>query len=136
MRLGDTKVIAQFLLAARTGKDVVLKSSGKQFFSYCYVADVVSALLIAMLTGESGQAYNVAHPSGDIHLKDLAQLVGDAGGSRVVLGTPEEAEARGYSASTMAVMDGSKIARLGWTPRYSLEEGIARTLTVLREVYD
>lgn len=133
MRVDDTKALSQFLVRAARGQDIVLKSEGTQFFSYCYVADAVAAVLTCMLAGEDGQAYNVADPSGDIHLKDLARLVADAAGTRVVFNLPDEVERRGYSTATRALMDGGKMASLGWRPMYDMEQGVERTLRVLKE---
>ncbi len=132
MRLADSKALSQFLLRAATGHDIILKSAGDQFFSYSHVADAVSALLICLLSGKDGQAYNVADASGDIHLKDLAHLVAETAGTSVVFDLPDETERRGYSTATRALMDGAKIAELGWSPLYDLPQGIARTIAVLK----
>lgn len=133
MRMTDTKAISQFLLKAVAGEDIVLKSEGKQFYSYCHVADAVSAILACLFAGESGHAYNVADSSCDIHLGDLARLVAEAAGRTVVFDLPTEAERRGFSTATTAIMDGSKLSGLGWRPLYAIGEGVKRTLTVLKE---
>jgi len=132
MRLDDSKALSQFLLRGVAGEDIVLKSAGDQYYSYCHVADAVGALLTCLLLGEDGDAYNVAHPSGDIHLKDLAAMVAAAAGTSVVFDLPSEAERQGFSAATVAVMDGSKLATLGWTPLYGLADGIAETIQILK----
>ncbi|MCL2785437.1 MAG: NAD-dependent epimerase/dehydratase family protein, partial [Propionibacteriaceae bacterium] len=43
LRPTDTKALSQFLFKAVAGQDIVLKSEGNQFFSYCNVADAASA---------------------------------------------------------------------------------------------
>jgi nucleoside-diphosphate-sugar epimerase len=131
LRPTDTKALSQFLFKAVAGEDIVLKSTGTQFSSYCHVADAVSAILVCLISGESGQAYNVADPSCDIRLRDLAQLVADAAGRQVVFDLPSATEQRGYSTATMAVMDGSRLSRLGWSPLYDIAGGVRRTLDVL-----
>ena len=134
MRLNDSKALSQFLLNAVAGEEIVLKSEGKQYFSYCHVADAVGAILTCLFDGQSGQAYNVADPSCDIRLKDLAQLVANTVGQQVVFELPDEVERRGYSTATLAVMDGSKLAGLGWAPLYDLPVGIQRTVAVLKDI--
>ena len=42
----DTKALSQFLRKALLGEDIVLKSAGTQYYSYLYVADSVSGLLL------------------------------------------------------------------------------------------
>ena len=134
MRLTDSKALSQFLLRAARGQDVVLKSAGDQYYSYSHVADAVSAILTCLLKGKDGEAYNVADPSCDIALKDLAGLVAAAAGVTVVADVPGDLERSGFSAATRATMDGSKLARLGWRPSYSIPEGVERTVAVLKEI--
>ncbi|MDR0285156.1 MAG: NAD-dependent epimerase/dehydratase family protein [Propionibacteriaceae bacterium] len=133
LRPGDTKAASQFLWRAARGEDVVLKSAGDQWFSYCYVGDAVSAILTCLTSGVAGEAYNVAFPGGEIRLRDLAALAAAAGGTRVVGDVPTAAEQRGFSPATRAVMDGSKRAGLGWTPQWDLPEAVRRTVVSLRE---
>jgi len=134
MRPDDTKAVSQFLLDAVFDRDIVLKSTGDQLYSYCHVADAASAILICLLRGEPGQAYNVADPSSDIRLKDLAQLAAGCVGRSVVIAAPGKIEERGFSAATLAVMDGSKLARLGWKPLHTIFGGVERTVAVLKEI--
>ncbi|MCL1838285.1 MAG: NAD-dependent epimerase/dehydratase family protein [Propionibacteriaceae bacterium] len=134
MRLDDSKALSQFLLNAVAGQDIVLKSEGKQHYSYCHVADVVGAILTCTLHGESGHAYNVADPSGDILLRDLAALVAGTVGRKVAFQLPDAVETRGFSTATHALLDGSKLADLGWRCLYDITEGITRTVEVLKSL--
>ena len=134
MKMSDTKALSQFLVKAVANEDIVLKSEGNQLFSYCHVADAVGGILTCLLAGEVGHAYNIAHPSCDIRLKDLAAAVAKTANREVVFELPSEAERQGFSAAMIALLDGSKIAQLGWTPLYNIEEGVERTVAVLREI--
>jgi len=134
MRLDDSKALSQFIMRAVNGQDVVLKSAGTQQFSYCHAADAASAILTCLVAGEDGAAYNVAHPSSDVCLKDLAGLVASIGDVKVVFELPEEVERRGYSAATLALMDGSKLQELGWAPIYDLRTGLERTISIVKAI--
>lgn len=136
MLMSDTKALSQFIKKGLAGEDIILKSKGEQFFSYAYVADSASALLSVMLAGKSGAAYNIADEKSDITLRDLAQLVAYAGGTQLRFELPDAVEAAGYSTATKAVMNPALLHALGWTPRYTIKQGIARTLQVLRESAD
>ena len=114
------------------GEDVVLKSDGTQRFSYLHVADAVSGLLHVLLLGMDGEAYNLAYEGSDIALRDLAALVADFSGVKVVFDLPDAAEAAGYSKATLALMDGSKACALGWRPVYDIQNGIASTMSLLK----
>lgn len=132
MLLSDTKASSQFLLKAMHGEDIVLKSEGKQYFSYTYVADAVSGLLHVLLHGELGVAYNVSSPKTDIHLRDLAQLCAECGHSHVIFDLPSEAERQGYSVAMQAILDGSRLHRLGFTPHYEMADAVRRTVEMLK----
>lgn len=130
----DTKAISQFIKKGVAGEDIVLKSEGTQTYSYLNVVDSVSGLLYCLLKGEDGQAYNIAHTGSDIALRDLAQAIADAVGTKVVFDLPDEKERSGYSTATKALLDGGKIASFGWKPRYTMRDGMAHTLELLREL--
>lgn len=129
----DSKALAQFIKKAAAYEDIVLKSEGTQLFSYCYAADVVFGLLLLLLKGEKGGSYNIADPRSDIRLKDLAAILAENAGKKVVFELPDEQERKGYSKATKALLDPSKINALGFKARFSVAEGLERTLEILRE---
>lgn len=129
----DSKALAQFIKKAAAYEDIVLKSEGTQFFSYCYAADVVFGLLLLLLKGEKGGSYNIADPRSDIRLKDLAAILAENAGKKVVFELPDEQERKGYSKATKALLNPSKINALGFKARFSVAEGLERTLEILRE---
>ena len=128
----DTKALSQFLHRGLDLEDIVLKSEGNQLFSYLYVMDTVSGLLYCLANGDSGAAYNIADADSDITLRDLARQIADLSGTDVVFELPDVVERRGYSTAITAVMDGDKLKGLGWKPRYTIREGVARTLRMMR----
>ncbi|MCI7330965.1 MAG: NAD-dependent epimerase/dehydratase family protein [Selenomonadaceae bacterium] len=127
----DTKAMSQFLHKAINHQDIVLKSEGKQFYSYTYMADAVSGLLTIMLLGESGKAYNISDERSDIHLKDLAKLIADYASQQVVFDIPDQTEQLGYSKATKALLDSGKLKELGWRAQYNIRQGVWRTLEIL-----
>jgi len=134
MLMSDTKAISQFIRKGVAGEDIVLKSAGTQYYSYTYVADAVSGLLTVLLKGESGEAYNIADEASDIMLKDLAAIIAATAGKKVVFELPDAVEAAGYSTATKARLDGEKLKKLGWKPRYDMESGLARTISILKSM--
>ncbi|MGR1083453.1 NAD-dependent epimerase/dehydratase family protein [Olegusella massiliensis] len=134
MLMSDTKAISQFVKKGLAGEDVVLKSKGTQLYSYQYVADTVSGLLWVLLAGEPGRAYNIADESSNITLRDLAQSIADAAGTQVVFELPDSVENAGYSTATKALLDGSRLHKLGWTPAYDMKSGMSRTLSILSDI--
>lgn len=132
MRITDTKAVSQFIRNGVKGEDIVLKSEGKQYYSYTYAADAVAGLFHVMFEGESGEAYNIADSRSDIALKDLAGVIAEVCGTKVVFELPDAVERAGYSTATKARLDGTKIRRLGWEMKYDIPAGIERTIQILR----
>lgn len=130
----DTKAISQFIRKGVLGEDVILKSAGKQYYSYSYVSDTVSGLLHILLLGKCGEAYNVADEHSDITLRELAEIIASHAGRRVIFEVPDEIESAGYSRATKARLDGSKLKKLGWQAYYDIRTGIFRTIDILKEV--
>ena len=133
MLLSDTKAISQFIRKGIAGEDIVLKSAGTQNYSYTYMADAVYGLLTVILCGESGEAYNIADKASNITLKDLAWIIANHTGKQVVFEIPDATEAAGYSRATKALLDGSKLKKLGWKPFYTIYKGIPRTIDILKD---
>ena len=128
----DTKAISQFFKNALKGEDIVLKSEGKQYYSYQHVADSVSGLLYVLLNGETGEAYNIADETGDITLRDLAKLIAEQAGRGVVFEVPNAVESAGFSTATKARLNGSKIKEIGWAPRFGIQQGVSRNYKILK----
>lgn len=120
----DNRVYAQFIRNVLHGENIIMKSTGEQFRSWCYVVDCVSALLHILLKGESGEAYNIADASSNISIRELAETIASIGGRNVVIDVPDAEEKKGYNVVTKSVFDTGKIAKLGWMPRTTIKEGI------------
>lgn len=136
MLMSDTKAISQFIKNGIAGEDIVLKSEGKQLYTYTYAADAVSGIVACLLNGADGEAYNISEETNEITLKDLASLIAKECNVKVVFELPDSTEKAGYSTATKAIMDSSRIKReLGWKSSYNLETGIERTIKILEELY-
>lgn len=130
----DSKALSQFIGKAIAGEDIVLKSSGNQFFSYIHVVDAVTGILSILLKGESGEAYNIADSESDIRLKDLAGLIAGYMNKKVIFEIPDSIESAGYSKATKARLSSDKIRGLGWQAKYSIDRGVTQTIDILRSI--
>lgn len=128
----DNRVYAQFIRNILKGEDIVMKSTGEQFRSWCYVVDCVSALLYILLKGSSGEAYNIADSSSVITIKQLAEMLADLGNCKVIMEVPSEQEKRGYNPVSKSVFSVSKLESLGWKVSGSMKEKIAKTVNYLK----
>lgn len=134
MLWSDSKAVSQFIKKGVLNEDIILKSAGNQFYSYQYMSDSVSGLLTILLCGKTGEAYNIAHEESDITLKDLAGLIAAYNGKEVVFEIPDMKEAAGYSTATKARLNGNKLVELGWKPHFAIQEGIVRTIDILKNM--
>lgn len=132
MLMSDTKAISQFIRKGIGGEDIILKSEGTQYYSYTHVIDAVSGLLTILLCGKCGEAYNIADDASDIMLKDLAAIIAETAGKKVVFELPDDVERAGYSNATKARLASSKLQMLGWKAKYDIKEGIQSTIEILK----
>ena len=127
----DNRVYAQFIRNIQRGEDIVMKSTGAQYRSWCYVVDCASALLHILLKGESGQAYNVADPNAIITIRELAEMVAQIGQRKVVCQLASDDERKGYNPVTRSVYSIDKLSALGWTIEGSMYEKMQRTIAAM-----
>jgi len=120
-------VVAIFLERMARGEETVIFGDGGQSRDFVYVGDVVEALLAAM--GRTGGPYNVgtgvATTVADLHAA-CARVAG-------VDAEPRHEDAR-LGDLRRSVLDVSRVEReLGWRPRVSLDDGLARTWAWTKE---
>lgn len=125
----DNRATAQFLARAAAGGDIVLKSKGDQMRSYTYIADCASGLLTVLLEGVIGEAYNIANENARITIAGFAGKAARIAGTRVITGEADSVE----NPMKYAVLDTTKLGRLGWNGKYTVEQGIRSTLEILRD---
>lgn len=128
----DNRVYAQFIRNVLQGQDIVMKSTGEQFRSWCYVVDAVKGLLYILLKGASGSAYNVADASSNISIRQLAEMVADIGGSKVVVNAPADDERKGYNPVMQSVYSTKKLEELGWKVMGTMREKMEATIRECR----
>ena len=128
----DKRVYAQFIRNVLADEDIIMKSTGEQFRSWCYVVDCASAILYILFKGKEGQAYNIADESSNISIKALAEMIAKIGGKKVIIEMPSDIEKAGYNIVTKSVFSTSKLQNLGWKPMHDMKENMQFTIEVCR----
>jgi len=131
MKIDDGRVYADFVSDVLQSKNIVIKSSGEAVRTFCYLADATVGFFTVLLKGKNGEAYNVANKNGQISIRDLAHmLVGLFPEKKLTVEVKEAITEENCMASKIMRVypQVSKIQSLGWTPRYSIEEGFRRTI--------
>ena len=132
MQDSDSKAMAQFIRNAVKGEPIILKSEGKQRFSYCYAADAVSGLLTVLLKGKTGEAYNIAQMDRVLSLREIAEILGKSSGRGVTIELPNSVERKGFSTAINAIMYTEKINGLSWESMMDIKSALKKTLSILK----
>lgn len=129
----DNRVYAQFIRNVLRGEDIVMKSIGAQFRSWCYVVDCVSAMLYILLKGENGHAYNIADTSSNISIKELAEMIAEIAGKKVIIDLPSDAEKAGFNVVTKSIFSTEALRCLGWDINDSMNIKVLKTIEEIRK---
>ena len=127
----DNRVYAQFIRNVLRDEDILMKSTGEQLRSWCYVVDCVSAILHILLKGESGQAYNIADKASNISIRELAETIAEIGNKKVIFQLPSVAEKAGYNVVKQSVFSTKKIESIGWRAMTPIRQGLFETIIEL-----
>lgn len=129
----DNRASSQFPREAAEGRDIVLKSSGSQIRSYCYVLDCVSALMTVLLKGESGKAYNISNRKSIASIRQMAEAFAKAAGRKILFDLPTDQEKAVFNPMDNSSLDASRLEALGWRGMFDMETGARRTLDCLQQ---
>ena len=125
MRPNDGRVVSNFILQALQGQDITLYGDGRQTRSFCYVDDLIRALIAMMASGRDTQGpINIGNPN-EITIRELAETILRITGSPSRLvhqSLPQDDPLQRCPDITRAR------ATLGWQPEVALESGLRRTI--------
>jgi nucleoside-diphosphate-sugar epimerase len=124
-------VIPTFVKQALANRPITVYGDGKQSRCFCYVRDVVGALIKLMDNEKSvGQVFNIGSNK-EISIYDLAKKVKELTNSQseIVLVPYDEAYEEGFEDMPRRIPDISKAHKqIGFTPSVDLEEILKRVI--------
>ncbi|MGN0709028.1 MAG: NAD-dependent epimerase/dehydratase family protein, partial [Anaerovoracaceae bacterium] len=134
VKYSDGRVFAEFARCVIEGRDIVLRTQGRTVRNYCYTRDAVKAMLLVLLRGNSGEAYNAANHDTVCSIREMAELASGLGDKpvNVKIEIPEDIEKYGYNPEAKIRLDSSKLAALGWTPEVGIEEMFKRLISSMK----
>lgn len=124
---GEGGVVAIFTQRMLDGQPCVINGDGGHTRDFIYVADVVDALVRAMDKGD-GERFN-AGTGRSTSVTELFEVLAEATGSTA---PAEHGPARLGDVRHNAISPRKAGEQLGWSPRTSLEDGIAATVAWAR----
>ncbi|MBI3436790.1 MAG: SDR family oxidoreductase [Proteobacteria bacterium] len=131
MHPNDGRVVSNFVVNALRGNPLAIYGNGSQTRSFCYVTDLVEAIMRFMATpDEFTGPVNLGNPA-EFTIRELAELVLALTGSRSKMefapAPPDDPQQRQPDIS---------LARksLNWEPSVPLEEGLKETIAYFRHL--
>jgi UDP-glucuronate decarboxylase len=125
----DGRVVSNFIVQALRGEPLTLYGEGDQTRSFCYVDDLVDALVKLMNVDDVHDPVNLGNP-GEFTIKQLAEEVVKICGSNssvTYLPLPQDDPKQRKPDISRA----QKL--LGWNPTIPLNEGLQKTVAYFRE---
>ncbi len=131
MHPNDGRVVSNFIVQALQGKDITIYGDGSQTRSFCYVDDLIAAM-VKMMNSEEGFTgpVNIGNP-GEFTMLELAQLVLKLSNSKskiVYQPLPSDDPKQRQPDITLAK------AKLAWEPKVKLEDGLKETIAYFKKL--
>jgi len=125
MHPDDGRVVSNFIVQALAGRPITVYGEGAQTRSFCYVDDLVNALVLLMNSSpaETGPL-NLGNPE-EVTILELAKKVIDMTGSRSKI--VHEPLPKDDPTKRRPDISAAR-ASLGWEPRVPLESGLRETI--------
>lgn len=133
MHPNDGRVVSNFIVQALKGEAITIYGDGAQTRSFCYVDDLLEAMVRVMGTGDEFTGpVNIGNPS-EFTMLELAELVLKLTGSRSKISfqsLPQDDPKQRQPDITLAKQV------LDWEPRVKLEDGLKETIRYFRTMMD
>ena len=131
MAAGDGRVVSNFIVQALRNQPLTIYGNGSQTRSFCYVDDLIEALVLLMSAGRGVKTpMNLGNPE-EFTILELAELVIELTGSRSRMSfrpLPGDDPTQRCPDIELARRE------LGWQPRVPLREGLTRSIGYLEHV--
>ena len=131
MHPNDGRVVSNFIVQALKGDPITLYGTGSQTRSFCYVDDLVDALIRLMNTSDDFTGPVNIGNTGEFTIKQLAEKVVALTGAKssiVMKPLPSDDPMQRQPDITLAR------AKLGWEPSTALDVGLKRTIEYFKTV--
>jgi len=130
MMPNDGRVVSNFIVQALRGEDITVYGDGKQTRSFCYVDDLIEAIIRMMNQEEIVGPVNTGNPN-EFTIMELAEKVIELTGSKskiIFKDLPKDDPLQRKPDGLLAK------AKLDWEPKIQLEEGLGKTISYFKAV--
>ena len=125
----DGRVVSNFIVQALRGEDLTIYGDGSQTRSFCFVDDLIEAMIRTMEQDQTVGPVNIGNPV-EFTIRELAEKVLGKieGPSKIV---KEDLPSDDPMQRKPDISLAQKV--LGWTPNIELSEGLDRTIPYFRQ---
>jgi len=131
MHPNDGRVVSNFIVQALKGEDIAIYGDGSQTRSFCYVDDLIDAVVLAMDSpADMIGPVNIGNPD-EFTMLELAEKIVRLTGSKsrwVHQPLPQDDPRRRQPDISLAR------SALGWQPQVSLDDGLGKTIAYFRHL--
>jgi UDP-glucuronate decarboxylase len=133
MHPNDGRVVSNFIVQALRGQEITIYGNGQQTRSFCYVDDLVEAMVRTMATADDFTGpVNIGNP-GEFTMLELAEKILRLTGSRsrIVFEPLPSDDPRQRQPDIQLARE-----QLGWEPRVGLDDGLRETIGYFRRILE
>ena len=131
MHPNDGRVVSNFIVQALKGKDITIYGDGQQTRSFCYVDDLIDAM-IKMMNSEKGFTgpVNIGNP-GEFTMLQLAEMVLSLSNSKskIIYQPLPSDDPKQRQPNIDLAKD-----KLGWQPKVELKDGLKETIAYFKKM--
>ncbi len=133
-RIDDKRIVPDLMQAVLSDRPITLFSNGKATRSFCYIRDAAWAMLLILLKGRAGEAYNLGNDREEVTMLQVAQTLHDIAKQAHPIEFQTSKDPN-YLADNpqRRCPDLKKIKELGFDAQILLQKGLARTLDSYRQ---
>lgn len=131
MSPGDGRVVSNFIMQALQGKEISIYGDGSQTRSFCYVSDMIEAMILMMESGDDVTGPVNIGNNNEYTIMALAQKIIDLTGSKSRISyhpLPTDDPIQRQPDITLAKN------LLNWEPKIQWDEGLTKTIEYFREI--
>lgn len=129
----DRKIIQEIIYSILNKKDIVLTTKGESKRTYIYIRDVITAILVVLLSNKYGEIYNVANEKTyDAIYNMISNVVDNVANNEINLLIKEE-ETNKYPKTNYLKLSSQKLRKIGWNTSINIVEMFKRIICLIRK---
>jgi UDP-glucuronate decarboxylase len=131
MHPNDGRVVSNFIVQALKGEDITIYGDGQQTRSFCYVDDLIEAMVRTMETGPDFVGpVNIGNPH-EHTIRELAEkVIAMVGGKSKLIFKPLPSDDPRQRQPDISLAK----EKLGWEPKVHIDDGLRETISYFRQL--